>query len=55
MLHTQSINEFRPDIGMNDISSKLVLLTITFPRLKIIWSSNPIATVEIFQDLKVNM
>ncbi|CAG8681451.1 22521_t:CDS:10 [Rhizophagus irregularis] len=48
----QSINEFRPDIGMNDISSKLVLLTITFPRLKIIWSSNPIATVEIFQDLK---
>ncbi|GES78268.1 DNA repair protein [Rhizophagus clarus] len=48
----QSINEFRPDIGMNDISSKLVLLTKTFPRLKIIWSSNPIATVEIFQDLK---
>ncbi|PKY47400.1 restriction endonuclease-like protein, partial [Rhizophagus irregularis] len=48
----QSINEFRPDIGMNDISSKLVLLTITFPRLKIVWSSNPIATVEIFQDLK---
>ena len=40
---------------MNDISSKLVLLTITFPRLKIIWSSNPIATVEIFQDLKVNI
>ncbi|RIA94468.1 hypothetical protein C1645_796494 [Glomus cerebriforme] len=48
----QSINEIRPDIGMNDISSKLVLLTITFPRLKIIWSSNPNATVEIFQDLK---
>jgi len=40
---------------MNDISSKLVLLTITFPRLRIIWSSNPIATVEIFQDLKVNI
>jgi len=48
----QSINEIRSDIGMNDISSKLVLLTITFPRLKIIWSSNPIVTVEIFQDLK---
>ncbi|CAG8438592.1 3356_t:CDS:10 [Funneliformis mosseae] len=48
----QSINEIKSDIGMNDISSKLVLLTITFPRLKIIWSSNPIATVEIFQDLK---
>jgi DNA excision repair protein ERCC-4 len=30
----------------------LVLLTISFPRLKIIWSSSPFNTVEIFRDLK---
>ncbi|KAF9561500.1 hypothetical protein CPC08DRAFT_707327 [Agrocybe pediades] len=36
------------------IQSKLVLLTLTFPRLKIIWSSSPYATSEIFNDLKMN-
>ncbi|CAG8443290.1 10311_t:CDS:10 [Ambispora gerdemannii] len=39
-------------IGMNELSSKLVLLTLTFSRLKIIWSSSPYETVQIFQDLK---
>lgn len=42
----------KSDIGINDISSKLVLLTLAFPRLKIIWSSNPYETVNIFEDLK---
>ena len=37
----------------DDIQSKLVLLTISFPRLKIIWSSSPRATSSIFKDLKV--
>lgn len=32
----------------------LVLLTLTFPRLKIIWSSSPYQTAEIFADLKKN-
>lgn len=36
------------------IQSKLVLLTLTFPRLRIIWSSSPYATAEIFTDLKMN-
>ncbi|KAF9441286.1 hypothetical protein P691DRAFT_684433 [Macrolepiota fuliginosa MF-IS2] len=36
------------------IQSKLVLLTLTFPRLRIIWSSSPYATAEIFTDLKLN-
>ena len=34
------------------IQSKLVLLTLTFPRVRIIWSSSPYATAEIFKDLK---
>lgn len=32
----------------------LVLLTLTFPRLKIIWSSSPYQTAEIFAELKRN-
>ncbi|KAJ3225748.1 hypothetical protein HDU81_007686 [Chytriomyces hyalinus] len=39
------------DVG-DDLNSKLVLLTITFPKLRIIWSSSPTATAEIFADLK---
>ncbi|SCZ96736.1 BZ3500_MvSof-1268-A1-R1_Chr4-1g06669 [Microbotryum saponariae] len=37
-----------------DLRSKLVLLTIAFPRLKTIWSSSPYQTVEIFRELKEN-
>ncbi|CAG8727296.1 18554_t:CDS:1, partial [Acaulospora morrowiae] len=48
----QAINDLKSDINVNDISSKLVLLTLTFPRLRIIWSSSPHSTVQIFEDLK---
>lgn len=37
-----------------DIQAKLVLLTSAFPRLRIIWSSSPFATADIFADLKQN-
>jgi DNA excision repair protein ERCC-4 len=37
-----------------DIQSKLVLLTLAFPRLRIIWSSSPYATADIFAELKQN-
>ncbi|KAH8077748.1 hypothetical protein BXZ70DRAFT_695271 [Cristinia sonorae] len=36
------------------IQSKLVLLTLTFPRVRIIWSSSSYATAEIFKDLKTH-
>ncbi|WVQ73869.1 hypothetical protein IAR50_003450 [Cryptococcus sp. DSM 104548] len=36
------------------IQAKLVLLTLHFPRLKIIWSSSPQETVRILSDLKLN-
>ena len=35
-----------------DLQSKLVLLTLAFPRLRIIWSSSPFQTAEIFEELK---
>ncbi|SPO26367.1 related to RAD1 - component of the nucleotide excision repairosome [Ustilago trichophora] len=37
-----------------DIQAKLVLLTSAFPRLRMIWSSSPYATSDIFADLKLN-
>lgn len=36
----------------SDLQSKLVLLTIAFPSLRIIWSSSPYQTAEIFEELK---
>jgi len=41
-------------IDNTSVQSKLVLLTLAFPRLRIIWSSSPYATAEIFADLKKN-
>jgi DNA excision repair protein ERCC-4 len=35
-----------------DLQSKIVILTIAFPRLRIIWSSSPYQTAEIFSELK---
>ncbi len=37
-----------------DVQAKLVLLTSAFPRLRVIWSSSPYATADIFADLKQN-
>src|SRR5258705_12075209 len=42
-----------PAVG-STIHGKLVLLTLTFPRVRIIWSSSPYATADIFNDLKSN-
>jgi DNA excision repair protein ERCC-4 len=36
----------------SDLQSKLVLLTLAFPTLRIIWSSSPYQTAEIFESLK---
>lgn len=37
---------------MQHTSSKLVLLTIHFPKLRILWCSSPSETAEIFEELK---
>ncbi|KAL5529182.1 hypothetical protein ACEPAG_5156 [Sanghuangporus baumii] len=39
-------------ISMTSIQAKIVLLTLSFPRLRIVWSSSPYATADIFKDLK---
>lgn len=37
-----------------DIVQKLQLLTIYFPRLRLVWSPSPYATAQLFEELKVN-
>ncbi|KAI8190417.1 DNA repair protein rad16 [Colletotrichum sp. SAR 10_75] len=47
-----SLNSIAPTNVSSDLQSKLVLLTLAFPKLRIIWSSSPYQTVEIFESLK---
>uniref|UniRef100_A0A8B9YUH0 DNA repair endonuclease XPF n=1 Tax=Bos mutus grunniens TaxID=30521 RepID=A0A8B9YUH0_BOSMU len=45
---------FHQEISGNDVSSKLTLLTLHFPRLRILWCPSPHATAELFEELKQN-
>ncbi|XP_073071646.1 DNA repair endonuclease XPF isoform X2 [Manis javanica] len=42
------------EISSSDLSSKLTLLTLHFPRLRILWCASPHATAELFEELKQN-
>jgi DNA excision repair protein ERCC-4 len=46
------MNSITPNNLSSDLQSKLVLLTLAFPKLRIIWSSSPYQTAEIFEMLK---
>lgn len=48
----QTVNEVRNEISFTDIQSKLVLLMLAFPNLRILWSSSPHATADMFEDMK---
>ncbi|XP_077481213.1 DNA repair endonuclease XPF [Stigmatopora argus] len=45
-------SDFRQEISANDVSSKLTLLTLHFPRLRLLWCPSPHATGELFLELK---
>lgn len=47
-----SLNSVSATNVSSDLQSKLVLLTLAFPKLRIIWSSSPYQTAEIFESLK---
>jgi DNA excision repair protein ERCC-4 len=47
-----SLSSVSASNASSDLQSKLVLLTLAFPRLRIIWSSSPYQTAEIFESLK---
>jgi len=40
------------EFSSHDLTSKLALLTMHFPKLRVLWSSSPHVTAEIFEDLK---
>ncbi|XP_062999093.1 DNA repair endonuclease XPF [Elgaria multicarinata webbii] len=42
------------EISSNDVISKLALLTLHFPRLRLLWCPSPHATAELFEELKRN-
>uniref|UniRef100_A0AAR2KC27 DNA repair endonuclease XPF n=1 Tax=Pygocentrus nattereri TaxID=42514 RepID=A0AAR2KC27_PYGNA len=45
-------SDMRQEMSANDITSKLTLLTLHFPRLRLLWCPSPHATAELFQELK---
>ena len=49
----QNISDIKDDVSSLTVSSRLTLLTIHFPSLRIIWSTGPDQTSYIFQQLKV--
>ncbi|XP_048584311.1 DNA repair endonuclease XPF isoform X2 [Nematostella vectensis] len=42
------------EISIQNVTSKLTLLTIHFPKLRILWCHSPYATAELFDELKMN-
>lgn len=54
ILFLQSASDISDDVTPNSIISKLSLLVLHFPRLRIIWSRSMHATAEIFASLKAN-
>ncbi|XP_077981125.1 DNA repair endonuclease XPF-like [Glandiceps talaboti] len=49
----QSKSSLGSEISYQNISSKLTLLTLHFPKLKVLWCPSPHATAELFQELKM--
>jgi ERCC4-type nuclease len=41
------------DVTSSDVASKLQLLTLHFPKLRLVWSPSPYATAQLFEELKV--
>lgn len=51
---TSSTNPVAKRLGQQDIQTKLITLLVAFPKLKILWSSSPYETAQIFLDLKAS-
>jgi len=51
---TQGKYPLGSDVSMQETQSRLTLLTMHFPRLRILWCQSPYATAELFEELKVS-
>ncbi|XP_071976787.1 DNA repair endonuclease XPF isoform X2 [Engystomops pustulosus] len=49
-----SRSSIHQEISVNDITSKITLLILHFPRLRLLWCPSPYATAELFEELKLN-
>jgi len=50
----QNVNDIGPTIRTDSICSKMAVLMMHFPKLRILWSKSPHETLKLFRDLKVN-
>ncbi|KAL3914926.1 MAG: hypothetical protein SGILL_005883 [Bacillariaceae sp.] len=50
----QNFNDLGVDIKLESICSRLTLLVLHFPKLRLLWSKSPHETLKLFQELKVN-
>lgn len=50
----QNSNDLGVEIRQDSICSKMVMLTMHFPKLRILWSRDPHHTLKIFKELKAN-
>jgi DNA excision repair protein ERCC-4 len=50
----QNANELGMEIRLDSISTKMALLTMHFPELRLLWSRSPHETLRIFRELKMN-
>jgi len=50
----QAKSSLSSEVSFNDISSKLTLLTLHFPKLRVLWCHSPYATAELFDEMKAN-
>ena len=50
----QNVNEIGSDIRSDNICSKMALLVIHFPKLRLLWSRSPFETLKLFKALKTN-
>jgi hypothetical protein len=51
--HLKTAADIKGVVELNNICTKMCLLTIAFPQLRIVWSRDARATVDIFQSLKI--
>ena len=50
----QNVNEIGPDLRSDSVCSKMCLLIMHFPKLRLLWSRSPHETLKLFKILKTN-
>ena len=54
LVFSQAKSSVSGDVSLQDVTSKLAMLTMHFPKLRLLWCPSPYATAEIFEELKAS-